>query len=46
METRERRPVWARGGFGDKPWWLYMLIIPGVYIMAWVLHWLGVIPGK
>jgi hypothetical protein len=49
MEKIQRRFAGYSGlgqRLGNLPWWAYGMIIPGVYLLGWVLHWIGVIPGK
>ncbi len=41
-----RRRIGLRERMSHIPWWVYMLLIPSFYLLGWVLHLLGVIPGK
>ncbi|WP_156126241.1 hypothetical protein [Hymenobacter sp. DG25B] len=41
-----RRRIGLRERISHIPWWVYMLLIPGVYLLGWVLHFMGVISGQ
>lgn len=44
METRPRRYMGLGYRLTHMPWWAYVLVILGVYLLGWVMRLTGVIP--
>lgn len=45
MEVKPRRYQGYAGIRKGLPWWAYILMLFGFYLLGWVLHLVGIIPS-
>ncbi|GAA4371878.1 hypothetical protein [Hymenobacter koreensis] len=46
METTKHSTESLKYRLSHPSWWVYMLTIPGVYLLYCVLYWSGVLSGR
>jgi hypothetical protein len=46
MSTQHREYRGFAGLRGGLPWWGYVLMVLGFYLLGWALHQLGLVPGQ